>query len=831
VAGPAEAHAGNAQSSAVCNTTTGQYDVSETVNWTNVPNNGTGTIESRTGTSSFVNNWNHGSFNDWVTKGTTTGASGSLTWHYSLPGTTTSAPWVYIYITWADGYDQQNKFDDRPEGLKGDCSIPPPPPSKDASASYSITPATCKVGETLVLGNPVNASWDSASNALNGLTGPHSFSLTANATSGHQFADGTTVYHASGTLAGALSKDNQQCAPPKVTICHRTDSVTNPYVQETVDQNAVDGVGGNDHFGQHTGPLASSTSVAQALKDAHTKWGDIIPPVDGVEDGLNWTTEGQAIYNNSCTVPTLKDASASYTITPATCTVGETLVLGTPVNASWNSATTALNGTTGPASVSLTANADANHQFADGTTVYNKDVTLAGHLSSDDPSCAPPPTIKQCETENPDTTVTDLGGMYFEDRLNPSDPTNLGTHVLGTDGIDISATGGGYYSKSAGYLPVDIPFDQIGTPSMDYLTSSGASAGYQLAVFNGATFIGYLAHEPLFPEWWTGHVIPGMPAGPNPSYQFAYGSLDDYLAAFVANGWDVHVKAIGYSLGSGAVGTGVVKSMHIGCDTYVFHAPPVVVGPSVSISDRVCSTDPAGATVKVHASAGTSDVTFVVEVGATVDGTFTVYDTFTVNANESGDFWVNLDEDSYGGSAAVAVFNQATPDDAALASVDVDTNCAPTLIPYTAPTQETCPANLTVAYVPGGFSFPGYPDGLVPSSSNVYDTGLNYYTEIDADTRANASSAGEVDFLSTPKDGYAFEPGDGYTINDNGTINTVLKFDGKICPFKPPVTPPLATTGTDPSGAFWSALALLLLGTFMAVRAMMRHRRGEYGTL
>lgn len=96
---------------------------------------------------------------------------------------------------------------------------------------------------------------------------------------------------------------------PKVTICHRTDSATSPYVSIEVDQNAVDGNAGNntgkDHYGEHTGPLASSQEVAQALKDSKTKWGDIIPPIEGVHSGLNWTSEGQAIYNNGCSyVPT-----------------------------------------------------------------------------------------------------------------------------------------------------------------------------------------------------------------------------------------------------------------------------------------------------------------------------------------------------------------------------------------------------------------------------------------------------------------------------------------------------------------------------------------------
>jgi hypothetical protein len=103
---------------------------------------------------------------------------------------------------------------------------------------------------------------------------------------------------------GVLSASAQGGNEDNITICHRTDSATNPYVQITVDVSAVDGIAGNqqgaDHFGEHTGPLASSEAVAQSLKDNHIEWGDIIPPIPGVHGGLNFTAEGQAILENGC---------------------------------------------------------------------------------------------------------------------------------------------------------------------------------------------------------------------------------------------------------------------------------------------------------------------------------------------------------------------------------------------------------------------------------------------------------------------------------------------------------------------------------------------------
>lgn len=89
----------------------------------------------------------------------------------------------------------------------------------------------------------------------------------------------------------------------KVTICHATNSATNPYVQISVNYNSiVRGAGHNGHHGN--GGVATSVDHAAQLKNSGQRWGDIIPALaDHNYAGKNLTTEGQVVLDNGCKMP------------------------------------------------------------------------------------------------------------------------------------------------------------------------------------------------------------------------------------------------------------------------------------------------------------------------------------------------------------------------------------------------------------------------------------------------------------------------------------------------------------------------------------------------
>lgn len=105
--------------------------------------------------------------------------------------------------------------------------------------------------------------------------------------------------------AGAVAFPASAAPEAKVTICHRTNSTKNPYVMITVARSSVDGFAGKgagDHFHEHTGPI---WDVSQPNGG---DWGDIIPAIPGVHNGLNWSALGQAILSDGCNAKAVEDA-------------------------------------------------------------------------------------------------------------------------------------------------------------------------------------------------------------------------------------------------------------------------------------------------------------------------------------------------------------------------------------------------------------------------------------------------------------------------------------------------------------------------------------------
>jgi hypothetical protein len=102
------------------------------------------------------------------------------------------------------------------------------------------------------------------------------------------------------TLGGVLATPAAAAPQDKVTICHATSSVTDPYQQITVNENSIVKPNGTPKgHGAHTGPVYPEPG-----------WGDIIPSFPYTNDhggtsiypGLHWDSDGQAVWNGGCLV-------------------------------------------------------------------------------------------------------------------------------------------------------------------------------------------------------------------------------------------------------------------------------------------------------------------------------------------------------------------------------------------------------------------------------------------------------------------------------------------------------------------------------------------------
>lgn len=114
-----------------------------------------------------------------------------------------------------------------------------------------------------------------------------------------------------GTNAKALEEEND-----KVTICHRTNSTTNPYRRITVAASSIyknAGHYGHDEIYDGNHVFDSTVNYPANRKD----WGDIIPADPTGKNrwkALNWTTLGQAIYNGTVAGCAEQDSQVVYNL-------------------------------------------------------------------------------------------------------------------------------------------------------------------------------------------------------------------------------------------------------------------------------------------------------------------------------------------------------------------------------------------------------------------------------------------------------------------------------------------------------------------------------------
>jgi LPXTG-motif cell wall-anchored protein len=157
-----------------------------------------------------------------------------------------------------------------------------------------------------------------------------------------------------------------------VTLCHRTDSYSNPYEEFTVDVASVLGEDGHD---SHNGP------VFYPEIPKHTEWGDIIPAFDfgpGEQYAGKNVPEGQSILDAHCVVPSVTTTTGEATTTTEGGTTTSEATTTTEGGTTTSEATTTTEGGTTTTDGSTTTEGTSGVTVAGETTGATSPVQPAG---------------------------------------------------------------------------------------------------------------------------------------------------------------------------------------------------------------------------------------------------------------------------------------------------------------------------------------------------------------------------------------------------------------------------------------------------------------------
>lgn len=341
-----------------------------------------------------------------------------------------------------------------------------------------------------------------------------------------------------------------------------------------------------------------TTRLATVTKTIAVPWRPASDPACGTtSNGTGWKVDGTC-YNYSGIA-----FNAEFDLSSLNVTLPDDVVVGIAFNTQshgysptgqsgpYNSLNVAV-----PAGQAVTTGSDNNtdevvvnstwsgqYGSAGSTGVFRKDTgwspygTVAMQITA-----TAPLEIAACSAT---TTVntTSLGTWYM------GETRSTGHNELLANGLHIWTEGTTSTDKAAGYYSTNFPLANLGNQtiaeSVDYAATTGITPGLQLAVDfdNNGSPDGYLVGESVYGNnWWLSNSAAQFAKDGAPHYGGGngsswFGTANEWLNAFP----NAQVKAIGYSLGSGVHGDGVLNRITLGCTNYTFGlAAPTNLTPS-----------------------------------------------------------------------------------------------------------------------------------------------------------------------------------------------------------------------------------------------------------
>lgn len=160
--------------------------------------------------------------------------------------------------------------------------------------------------------------------------------------------------------------------------------------------------------------------------------------------------------------------------------------------------------------------------------------------------------------------------------------------------------------KAAGYFPAPTALKDAGEPSMDHTYYSGGKPSIQLVTdFDGnGTPDGILVGETVYGhDWWLSNgsaqvVKDGAPSHVGGSGSANHGLLSEWRANFP----NAKILNVGWSLGSGVQGDGVINSITVGTTMFTFSGAN-----RAPVASNLAASTPAGTSVQVTLTATDPD--------------------------------------------------------------------------------------------------------------------------------------------------------------------------------------------------------------------------------